>query len=192
MTYIIAEPCIDIKDLSCVDVCRAREPALPRADGWRVQAGAREALPAQAARQARARARVRGARSLRGLEIDDAQRFPFPAHDLGDPYAFVAPRRWRPNRLADRRRLRPRNAAPAEARERELSTWCPARSRLRGRRLEQAGDSFERAPALRSALRQQGGSVQGLLRPDQLLALPGRPSRLRRHWCGPGRRQSQA
>ena len=36
MTYIIAEPCIDIKDLSCVDVCPVEaifpEDALP--DKW--------------------------------------------------------------------------------------------------------------------------------------------------------------
>ena len=86
----------------------------------------------------------------------------------------------------------PGDAARAEARRRELPARCAARARLRRRKLEQAGDPLGRAPSLRPALRRQGREVQGLLRSGQLLALPRRASRLRRHRSRARRRQPQA
>ena len=137
MTYIIAEPCIDIKDRSCVDVCpvdciheagrilvidpeecidcfapdetlitsygvktfaELENQPCPDSDRRRVQAGAGEAVPRQAAGQAPARPGVRGARPLRRHAVDDAQHLEVPAHRPGDAHTQLDARRRRSGR----------------------------------------------------------------------------------------------
>ena len=99
------------------DVRGAREPVLPSADGRRVQARVRQALPPPAARQGRARAGVRGARPLRRHAADDAQHLALPANGLGDADPLVAARRRRANRLVSR----PGSSCPACARARSAT-----------------------------------------------------------------------
>ena len=100
-------------------VRRAREPAVPRPHRRRLQAGARQALPPQAARQARARAGVRGARPLRRHAADDAQHLAVPADGLGDADARLAARGRRADRLARGRASSSRRCGIAPKREGE-------------------------------------------------------------------------
>ena len=220
MTYIIAEPCIDIKDLSCVDVCPVdcihefeRILIIDPEECIDCFAPDEQLLttygPRTFAELENQPCRVLTDGGFKPALVKRFRRKPFvklelaPAFEERDRYGgwrlttrnvsrsrrtiWATPTHSWP--LADGDRTDsltvgdfvPVDAAPAEARERELPTWCAARSCVRGRRLEQAGDSFGRASALRPALRRQGGSVQGLLRPGQLLPVPRRASRLRLH-----------
>ena len=173
MTYIIAEPCIDIKDLSCVDVCPvdciheferiliidpeecidcfAPDEQLLTTYGPRTFAelenqpcrvltdgGFKPALVKRFRRKPLVKLELApafeerdryGGRRLTTRNVSRFRRtiWATPTH------SWLLADGDRTDSLS-RRRLRPRDAAPAEARERELPTWCPARPRLRGRR----------------------------------------------------------
>ena len=220
MTYIIAEPCIDIKDLSCVDVCPV--DCIHEVDrilvidpeecidcfapaeqfftpcGLRTFAELENPLVAVLTDDGFKPAFVKRFRRKPLVELELA-----PAFEERDRYGgtrlttrnisrfrrivLATPTHpWLLATASGRTRSRVGQFVPAMRREpqrdaRELPARRAARARLRRRQLEQAGDPVRRASPLRAALRRAGREVQRLLRPGQLLAVPRRPSRLRRN-----------